>query len=232
MNQLSSVSSTREQALLVAEFNYIAQTAFQANEDRSRISNFYYVTAGAAIGAILTAKIEGGNTPGVYAGLSGLFLVLTSLGLLTLLQLARLRTAWEDSARAMNTIKDYCLKNSNLPGFEAVFLWRMETIPSGRNVNTIAFLLVLSILIISIATTAATITYATFSLYASAGRVPSFSEAIVLGAVAIFVGVVVAVAEYAQYEKWIQTATQKKVTYAQDHYAKFQQFLPEYPKKS
>ncbi len=27
--------------ILIAEFNYIAQTAFQANEDRARVTNFF-----------------------------------------------------------------------------------------------------------------------------------------------------------------------------------------------
>ena len=31
--------------ILIAEFNYIANTAFQANEDRARVSNYYLMTA-------------------------------------------------------------------------------------------------------------------------------------------------------------------------------------------
>jgi len=39
--------------IVVAEFEYIATTAFQANEDRARVSNYYLMTAGAAVAAIL-----------------------------------------------------------------------------------------------------------------------------------------------------------------------------------
>jgi len=39
--------------ILVTEFEYIAATAFQANEDRARVSNYYLMTAGAAVAAIL-----------------------------------------------------------------------------------------------------------------------------------------------------------------------------------
>ena len=39
--------------ILVAEFEYIATTAFQANGDRARVSNYYLMTAGAAVAAIL-----------------------------------------------------------------------------------------------------------------------------------------------------------------------------------
>ena len=49
--------------ILVAEFEYIAKTAFQANEDRARVSNYYLMTAGAAVAAILGAKIEGEMQP-------------------------------------------------------------------------------------------------------------------------------------------------------------------------
>jgi len=39
--------------ILVGEFEYIAKTAFQANEDRAWVSNYYLMTAGAAVAAIL-----------------------------------------------------------------------------------------------------------------------------------------------------------------------------------
>ena len=49
--------------ILVAEFEYIAATAFQANEDRARVSNYYLMSAGAAVAAILGARIEGEMQP-------------------------------------------------------------------------------------------------------------------------------------------------------------------------
>ena len=35
--------------MLIAEYNYIAQTAFQANEDRSRVTSFYFVSVGSLV---------------------------------------------------------------------------------------------------------------------------------------------------------------------------------------
>ncbi len=43
----------------------------------------------------------------MYIGFCSLFTVLSMIGLNTLLQLARLRSAWGESARAMNAIKSF-----------------------------------------------------------------------------------------------------------------------------
>jgi hypothetical protein len=44
--------------ILIAEFEYTAATAFQANEDRARVSHYYLMTSGAVVAAILGAKFE------------------------------------------------------------------------------------------------------------------------------------------------------------------------------
>ena len=38
-------------AVLTAEFEYVAQSAFQANEDRARVTNFYIVSVGSLVAA-------------------------------------------------------------------------------------------------------------------------------------------------------------------------------------
>ena len=38
--------------IIAAEYEYIAQTAFQAHEDRARVSTFYLVSVGSLFGAI------------------------------------------------------------------------------------------------------------------------------------------------------------------------------------
>ena len=38
--------------LLAAEFDYIAQTAIQANEDRARVSSFYLIAVGSLVAAL------------------------------------------------------------------------------------------------------------------------------------------------------------------------------------
>lgn len=127
--------------ILVAEFNYIAQTAFQANEDRARVSSFYVVTVGSLIVAILSTQFINVQVISVYLAFGYLFLFLALMGILTLLQLARLRRAWYESITAMNQIKDFYIQRN--PGFdlEKAFAWRTATIPQKSKKNSISFLL-------------------------------------------------------------------------------------------
>ena len=102
-----------EEALLKAELEYIIQTAFQANEDRARVSSFYLVAVGSLVAAVFSAQFVSQKfEPRLVAGaFSALFLVLTILGTLTTLQLARLRASWHESMMAMNQLKDYWLRH-------------------------------------------------------------------------------------------------------------------------
>lgn len=211
--------------ILIAEFNYIAQTAFQANEDRSRVTNFYFITAGAAIGAILSAKVDPNAAAGVYAGLSGLFLVLTFVGLFTILQLARLRTAWEESAHAMNVIKDYYCRHSDQLKLEPALFWRMQTVPKGRNWKTVAFLLAFSVLAICVATTTAFFVYAVLAWCASFKILVDVTGGIVMGAIGVVLGFGVAVGQYLLYEKWIRDAEAKAHSRLKDHYDLHKDYL-------
>ena len=48
--------------LLAAEYNYIAQTASQANEDRARVSSFYLVAVGSLVAGLLSTQLlDAGN---------------------------------------------------------------------------------------------------------------------------------------------------------------------------
>ena len=126
--------------VLQAEFEYISQTATQANEDRAKVTSFYFVTVGSLMAAILGTQFlsqEGENLRGVFLGFSVLFTFLTLLGYFTLLQLARLRTAWLDSARAMNRIKEYYIEHDEGDLAQA-FRWRENTLPSAFKNNSVA----------------------------------------------------------------------------------------------
>ena len=137
--------------ILQAEFEYIAQTATQANEDRAKVASFYFVTVGSLMAAILGTQFLEQGTPGlegVYLGFSVLFAFLTLLGYFTLLQLARLRTAWLDSARAMNQIKEYYIEHSK-DGLAEAFRWREKTLPKAFKVNSVAYYLAGEVAILS-----------------------------------------------------------------------------------
>jgi len=116
--------------LLAAEFNYIAQTAMQAFEDRSRVSSFYLIAVGSLIATLFgTQFLEAGEmTRNVKLMFSGVFILLTLLGLSTVMQLARLRSAWHESMMAMNQIKDFAIKQS--PELGGAFRWKTSTLPA------------------------------------------------------------------------------------------------------
>src|SRR5512138_1387099 len=98
--------------LLAAEFDYIAQTALQANEDRARVSSFYLIAVGSLVAAMFGTQFldwKSALPQTVNLMFSGLFLLLTLLGTSTIMQLARLRAAWYESMLAMNQLKDYMI---------------------------------------------------------------------------------------------------------------------------
>lgn len=109
---------------MTAEYEYIAQTAFQAHEDRARVTSFYFVSVGSLVVAILSAQFAGSISAGTYLAFSLLFAFLTALGVLTISQLARLRAAWYESILAMNTIKDFVLACH--PEYAPAFAWRLK----------------------------------------------------------------------------------------------------------
>ena len=122
--------------LLKAEYEYIAQTAYQANEDRARGASFYFVSVGSIVAAILGTQLTEDNLPGVALAFFVLFTVMTVLGALTLAQLARLRAAWHESIEAMNVLKDFYLEH--YPELSPAFKWRKSTIPFTDKPNSIA----------------------------------------------------------------------------------------------
>lgn len=126
--------------ILIAEYNYIAGTANQANDDRSRISSFYLIAVGSLLAALASAKFLSETfDPGITNIIfSGLFFLLTLLGTTTIIQLTRLRVAWFESILAMNHIKEFMIaKDEELA---TAFKWRYKTLPKFYKPNSIAFL--------------------------------------------------------------------------------------------
>ena len=147
----SRTAALSDEALLKAELEYIIQTAFQANEDRARVSSFYLVAVGSLVAASFSAQfVERSLSPIVAAwAFSALFLVLTLLGTLTSLQLARLRAAWYESALAMNQLKDYWLRNSADGQLKQAFRWDTSTLPPKFKPNSISYYQELEVALLS-----------------------------------------------------------------------------------
>ncbi|RJP50074.1 MAG: hypothetical protein C4557_10240 [Anaerolineaceae bacterium] len=141
--------------ILQAEYKYIAETVFQANEDRSRFTSFYFVTVGSFAAAIVGTRFEPQQQI-LSIAFFILFTVLTVMGALTISQLARLRAAWHESVEAMNHIKDYYIKHN--PEIEPAFKWRRHTIPPTDKPRSIANLIAIEVAMLS-SLTAATAVY-------------------------------------------------------------------------
>lgn len=133
--------------MLVAEYEYIAQTVFQANEDRSRAASFYLVTFASFIAALVGVQFEFDPSQVLYVnmGFGILFTMLALFGLLTILSLVRLRQAWFESIAALNQIKDFYIAQMGSETFEQAFRWRMTSAPSKFKPNSVGFLLVLQV---------------------------------------------------------------------------------------
>jgi hypothetical protein len=135
--------------LLAAEFDYIAQTAIQAHEDRARVSSFYLIAVGSLVAAIFGTQFLDLNSPSQIINImfSGLFGLLTLLGTSTIMQLARLRAAWYESALAMNQIKDYMVsENKNLV---KAFRWQTRTLPSKYKTDSVSYYQAIEVALIS-----------------------------------------------------------------------------------
>lgn len=149
--RVGSAQPLNDEVLLKGELEYIVQTAFQANEDRARVSSFYLVAVGSLVAALFSTQlIDRNTTPGLISwAFFALFLVLTVLGTLTILQLARLRATWHDSLLAMNQIKDYWLQQSADKQLKLAFRWDAHTLPPKFKVKSVSYYQALEVALLS-----------------------------------------------------------------------------------
>jgi len=167
--------------LFAAEYDYIARTVFQANEDRSRIATFYFVSVGSIVAAILGTQFAEDNLKSVALAFSILFIFLTILGTLTIAQLARLRAAWHESVQAMNQLKEFYIKAH--PDIAPAFKFRGNTTPPTDKPFSIANLIAREVALLGAVTTAVAVY---FILFAFSVSFPSWGW--VLIAVSFFLG--------------------------------------------
>jgi len=135
--------------LLASEFDYIAQTAAQANEDRARVSSFYLIAVGSLVAALFGTQLFDADkfTETVKFMFSGLFILLTLLGTSTVMQLARLRAAWHESMMAMNQIKDFAMSQN--PELVKAFRWKTSTLPSKYKKGSVSYYQAVEVSLIS-----------------------------------------------------------------------------------
>ena len=135
--------------LLAAEYNYIAQTAAQANEDRARVSSFYLIAVGSLVAAFFSAQFFDPKffSQTVEFMFSGLFILLTLLGTSTTMQLARLRAAWYESMQAMNQLKDFMI--SQHPELSRAFRWQTHALPPKYKTNSVSYYQAIEVALVS-----------------------------------------------------------------------------------
>ena len=135
--------------LLASEYEYITHTANQANEDRARVSSFYMIAVGSLVAALFGTQLFEMEkyTQTVKIMFSGLFVLLTLLGTSTIMQLARLRSAWYEAMLAMNQIKDFAMKQS--PELVHAFRWQTGTLPPKYKRGSVSYYRAVEVSLIS-----------------------------------------------------------------------------------
>ena len=175
--------------IIAAEFGYVAQTAFQANEDRARAWQYFFVTFATLIAALLSAQVETAVRQQLYITFAIIFALLAVLGLITIVQLVRLRQAWLESVRAMNQIKERLIADD--PALADYFRWRNDTIPSPFKWRSFGFLQALSVALLSGLAVGAAVAFG--ALARGAAIVPwafSLLAALVVSALILWLGYV------------------------------------------
>jgi hypothetical protein len=151
--------------ILIAEYNYIAQTVFQANEDRARVASFYLVSFGSFIAALFSAQfnVAPASAQLINFGFAGLFLALALMGYLTLLQLVRLRIAWFESVKAMNQVKEYYI--AKFQDLKGAFAWRAKTVPHTFKTKSVGFYLALEVVLLGSAALGAAVYFGLLAFF-------------------------------------------------------------------
>ena len=135
--------------LLAAEYDYIAQTASQAHEDRARVSSFYLIAVGSLVAALFSTQLfePDSFTQTVKIMFGGLFILLTLLGTSTIMQLARLRAAWFESMRAMNQMKEFMVSQNK--DLAKAFHWTNSSLPSKFKMDSVSYYQAVEVALIS-----------------------------------------------------------------------------------
>lgn len=149
---------------LTEEYEYIAQTAAQANEDRARISSFYLIAVGSLIAAIFGTQFFDADffTQGIKLIFSGIFLLLTLMGTSTIVQLAKLRASWYESMLAMNQVKEFMIAQNK--DIAKAFRWTSRTLPPKYKTESISFYQAREAAILSGVTFTASVYFAEYAL--------------------------------------------------------------------
>jgi ADP-ribose pyrophosphatase len=168
----------RLDSILLEEFKYAGQTAYQALEDRARMFNLYLVVVGvlaSGLGAVyqLQNNQGAGKLLPTYSQPLALLLLFAAgvMGIAFFLKLIRLRQAYHDSLLTMNIVKEFYIREfkKQIPDMEQAFRWRLLTVPSGEKVGSLSFYISMTVAMLS------SFCFAAFSVVAYEMFVPGTS---------------------------------------------------------
>ncbi len=151
-------------SIMVAELGYIARTAFQANEDRAKVTTVFILTVGTFLAALLSLQFDISTSQPFLVALAILFTVLSIYAMVTLLQLVRLRQAWHESILAMNQIKRFYVEHIPGDSLSEAFAWSGKTIPPKFKPWSISFLLAVQVTMLGAASLASAVLILGFAL--------------------------------------------------------------------
>ncbi len=137
-------SSLKIENMLLEEFNYAGVTAYQAMEDRARISSFYYLLVGVLASGLAAIYQLNGGTHKVPPFLVATLLIIGALiSVCFFVTLIRLRQAHKESLLSMNQIKEFyiCQFKQQMPAVEHAFRWRQATLPKGERMGSVTFMI-------------------------------------------------------------------------------------------
>jgi hypothetical protein len=124
--------------VLAWEFEYARVTASEAMEQRHTMINFYLLASGIVVSGVLAVLAGDADLPPVVGTV--LLWLLCLIGWVYFLAVIRLRQAWQDSARAMNQIKDFYarhVREVEPSVLRSAFRWRTETLPEPQRPWTV-----------------------------------------------------------------------------------------------
>jgi hypothetical protein len=135
--------SLKAENMLLEEFNYASLTAYQAMEDRARITSFYYLLLGVLASGLAAIYQFSGRAHAIPLFiLVALLLVAAMVSVTFFITIIRLRQAYRESVLCMNVMKEFYIQQfkQQMPAIEHVFRWRLKTIPLGERIGSVTFM--------------------------------------------------------------------------------------------
>jgi hypothetical protein len=137
-------TSLKIENMLLEEFNYVSVTAYQAMEDRARLSSFYYLLLGVLASGLAAVYQLSGGTHNIPLFLVAILLLIGAfISISFFVTLIRLRQAYQESLLTMNVIKEFYIDQfkQQMPAIEHAFRWRLATMPKGERIGSVTFMI-------------------------------------------------------------------------------------------